>query len=346
MKKRLHRATHLILAVALIVCIVPKVARADDGIKVESIRLLAREAFGPIGKVYSLGGISINGRAVSGEQMIWGGELLQVSDDASACVVLDSLGRVVLQRGTTLRLATTLGSTDGEAAAQVLIVSLTSGNIRVQLQQDASAYLATCGAAFTTTSGASFHVEIRDDQPVITVSSGAVEIDPSNQDVEYIVEPVIADPLTGRPTRRAPSTRRVPPSTPATVQQQQVSVKVSERNKKTKRIKPAGPGRKVTIALLTPGVGEVGSQSRTVVTNDFSVATATFTAGPNPGETKVRATDESGAEWVGKIIVAPPPGFWRTRNKILLGAAAAVIIFFDRHGSGKPLRQEPPPIIP
>ena len=325
------------------------IARADDLNAGRPVRIRP-PAFAPIGKVSSIGEMSINRRLRRGEQSIWGGDLLQVFEDASASVVLDSLGQVVLQRATTLRLATHSGSTDGKGAAQILIISLTSGNIRVQLQQHASAYLETCGAAFTTTSGASFRVEIREDKPVITVSSGAVEIDPSNQDVEYIVEPVIADPLTGRPTKRAPSTISVPPSKPGTVQQQQVSVKVSARNKKTKRITPAGPGRKVTIALLTPGVGEVGSQSVTVVTNDFGVATTTFTAGPNPGETRIRATDESGAEWVGKIIVATTPGFWRTRNNIRLGAAAAataaIIIFIDRHGGGKHLRQEPPPIIP
>ena len=192
-------------------------------------------AFAPIGKVYSLGEISINGRRVYGEQMIWGAELLKVSKDASACVVLDSIGLVGLERGAELRAATTLTRAVSETGP-ILILSLISGNIFVKLQENASAYLEMCGAEFTTTRGASFYAEIRENQPLVTATKGVVEIFPSIQDVEYIVEPVVADPLTGRPTQPAPSTRRIPPSQPGTTQQQQViSVKVTKEIRRRRR---------------------------------------------------------------------------------------------------------------
>lgn len=184
MKKRLHRATHLIVGVALIVGIVPKVARADDGRKVKSIRLPAREAFGPIGKIYSLGGISINGRAVSGEQMIWGSELLEAAGNASACVLLDSIGLVTLARGAIAKLATKATNLDDSRTPYVLVATLTSGDIVVKLEQDAAAYIETCGLVFISSLGASFRIGIREGQPMIDTMRGAVKMEPQESRVE------------------------------------------------------------------------------------------------------------------------------------------------------------------
>ena len=346
MTKRLNRSVPLWLALILVAGATPRSVRGSDDGREITARLRSAAAFGPIGRIYSLGAVAIDGRRTYGEQMIWGGEVLQVPDGVSACVTLDSIGRIVLERGAILRLVTTRGQR--ETGAEILMMFLISGSVRAQLRPNASAYLVTCGTAFTITSGASFYAEIRDDRPVITVSGGAVETDPSYQEVEYIVEPVVADPLTGSPVKRASSTRRVAPSRPGAVQQTPISVAEIKRDKKTKKkIGPAEPGRPIAMALETPGIGELGSQSVTVFTNNFGVATATFTAGPNPGETRITATSESGAKWVGKIIVAKP-GFWTTKNKILvsvgIGAAVAFIIFIDKHRSTDPLQQQMPSI--
>jgi hypothetical protein len=230
------------------------------------------------------------------------------------------------------------------------VISLASGNIDVQLQEGASAFLEARGTTVATTSGATFRAKILKDEIVVTMLSGDAVLDPYHQDLEYIVEPVIADPLTGRPIKPASSKRTVAPSQGGRLQREQISVRVSKKDKKTKRTIAAGPGRRVTIALLTPGVGELGSQSVSVLTNDYGVATATFIAGPNPGETGIRATDEnSGAKWEGRIIVAKPPAFWRTRNKLLFGGGGAVLttaitIILTRNKEN--LKQVPPPRIP
>ena len=344
-----HSAISLCLIIVVTCALVPLRARADDRTGSTVFRLPAA-AFVPIGSVYSLGEVSINGRRAYGQEMIWGGELLQVADGATACVMLDSIGRVVLERGTTLRLAAIQRCVGCEAGGPILIVSLTSGSISVQLQELASMHLEAGGGVFTATNGAYLHVRVRGSEADIEVSRGAVETEPHNQDVEFIVEPVIDNALTGRAIKPASSTRRVAQSKPGKIpQQERIAVKVSKRDKKTKETTPVGPGRAVAMALLTPGVGEIGSQTITVFTNDYGVAAATFTAGPNPGQTAIRATDEnSGAKWEGIIVVAKLPGFWRTQNKILVSAAlaATIIIIVDRTRNKGPLQQEGPPMIP
>jgi hypothetical protein len=121
---------------------------------------------------------------------------------------------------------------------------------------------------------------------------------------------------------------------------------VSEIDQRTKRKTPVGRGRPVTVSLVTPGVAEVGSQTVTVLTNDYGVASFTLTASPNLGSTDVIATDDhSGAKWRGTISVVKPPGIWRLRNLALIGVGVVIVtIALTRNGG--PLKQESTAPIP
>src|SRR5437773_3253987 len=148
MTRECLRSSKLVQVVSLTVNLVAgllcDVARADDlGVR-KSFRIRPT-AFVPVGRVYSLGEISINGRRVRGEQMIWGSELVQTPNEASACVLLDSIGEVTLRCGSMVKLATATTNLDDNKEHSLLVAALTSGDIVVKLEQDAGAYIETCG---------------------------------------------------------------------------------------------------------------------------------------------------------------------------------------------------------
>lgn len=130
----------------------------------------------------------------------------------------------------------------------------------------------------------------------------------------------------------------------------------------------AGAFRKLEFKLKTPGVGELISgggqpvigpsgthrgQSVTVITDDQGIAPLViFVAGPREGSTVITVTDvtqksspdEEADPWEATIKVEK--GFWeKHRTKIIAGGVAAVVTVIIKRRN-KPLRQEPPPVIP
>jgi hypothetical protein len=295
------------------------------------------ETVGPIGAVYSPGSVEINGRIAYGQQNIWGGELLTVSDTSTALIQLDSVARIMLKGGTSVRFAISALPVANDRNHRILIASVITGQINVYLQQNACAYIESGTSSVMATDGAAFGVNVFDGSMRVNVESGSVEAAPPGIQRVYILEPVNVDPVTGSPLGRRSSNFKVAPNGKT-----QIPIRVKDQNGR-----PGGPGRRVRIALGKPGVGEIGSQVVTVLTNDSGVAIATFQAGPNQDSTPVTAIDEeSGASWKGHIVVAKPPGIFRTRNILLMGAAAgALIVVISTHGDPGPIRQEPPPII-
>ena len=323
------------LIASLIASLLCGAVRGDDLGAGKSFRIRAA-AFAPIGRVYSLGEISINGRRVYGEQNIWGGELLQAFADASACVVLDSVGQVVLERAATVRLATRL-SFNCETESPVLIISLLNGSVKTQLQPGASSYIEAAGSSLTAKNGASFRVGIHQGQVVVDIEIGEVRAEASALQPLPIGHPVNVD-SGGKPTGTRSNTIKTRPNAV-----EKISILLTDQVTKI----ALSPGRLVRFLLLTPGKANFNSQEVTVPTNDYGVATATFTAGPNPGETEVTATvvGFSVPSWKGRITIEKPSV---VRNRLLLGGAAAavIIVVVKWHGDPRPLKQEPPPVIP
>jgi hypothetical protein len=357
MTKSLNRSTRLCLILVLIIGLIPKVARADDGDKNRPIRLHATAAFGPIGTVYSLGGVLINGHSAYGDQIIWGGELLQVSDGASASVSLDSIGQVMLTRGTTLRLSARLVSSDEKTNGRVLIVSLIEGDINVQLQQGASAYIETCGSAFTATDEASFRIEIRGGQAAIKVIGGTVRTESPVTRRIYETQPV-----------KPPTVAKVKPGSQTDVSAKAVSKSRQERGQLVAFRLNSGQanvqwvdeglqeGKKVEFKLSDPTIGQF-TPSDVAITNSQGIATVFFVAGRNRGLAEVTATvidlidnddlKETAVPGIVARIEVVKPRFW-TKKKILIiaAAAAAIGICVVKCDNKKPLQQVPPPTIP
>src|SRR5215212_6852192 len=135
-------AIALLLVLALITGLAPNAARADgDSPNAERpIRLYASARFGPIGAInensHGISRVIINGRMAGGEQMVWGGELIEAPSDRSVRVSFDSIGQVTLNRGAMVRFGTALADPDG-AGRRVLVASLINGGLRVNLAGDA-----------------------------------------------------------------------------------------------------------------------------------------------------------------------------------------------------------------
>src|SRR5260221_7785126 len=99
-------SSRLVLVASLIASLAASrvsVARAEDRNPGKQVGA-APMAFCPIGTVYSLGALSINGHPARGEQLLWNGDMLAASDDAR--VLLGSIGEVRLTPGTAVRLTT------------------------------------------------------------------------------------------------------------------------------------------------------------------------------------------------------------------------------------------------
>jgi hypothetical protein len=112
----------------------------------------------PIGTIESTSTVLINGRAANGKHLLWDGELLQAPPDADASVKLERLGQVKLAGGTLVRLATAANAS--ESGKRMLVASLYSGHVEVELASAASAYLEAAGKAWLAAGNTKLSVEV------------------------------------------------------------------------------------------------------------------------------------------------------------------------------------------
>lgn len=347
------------LIVSLIGSLLCGVARASERSAEKSIRLRAF-AFGPIGRVYPVGGISINGRSVQGEQIVWGGEWLQAPDDAGACVLLDSIGQVTLTRGAVVRLATT--ELDADTKHYVLVGSLTSGDIVVKLEQNVTAYIEMPGLVLNSSNGASFRIGIREGQPVIDTIRGTVSTEfqrpifkgrAARKGPGNVFVPVAESPVTSKTkstkTVETLWTKLIPQTSSLRKAFAPRFVMVS--NQRTQTEQPAA-GRLVRFEV-EPSVGNIIPPEKP--TGPDGGVEVNFVAGPNPGNGTIRArivpdrNDPPGTEYeeYTRPVIVTKAGFF-SRNKLWIaaGAAAVVVTCVVGCGKSKPLQQQPPPNIP
>lgn len=313
MKKTGYYAFAILMAAVVAIELTPRPVGADGGARDESrpIRLYAT-ASGPIGKVAmsfsSKSALAINGRAVQGEHILWGGEILQAPANRSVRVSFDSVGQVTLTRGAVARFATTRGEAGG-AGGPVLVASLIAGDIKVRLEPGAGAFVQAADSAFAATRGASFRVGIDEEgRAALDTFSGEVSLEQQPAQRKYIVRPV---GLGSNVSVRVRATR-------------QIQVQVTDENDRPVPDLPV-------IFLLGGGGGQfagslTGGTSVTVRTDAQGRANTTFTAGPSTGSNIISATVEATRDsWSGTINVVRA-GFWTLRNRmIVMGAAAAAV---------------------
>jgi hypothetical protein len=171
----------------------PKLAYADDrnADHDRPIRLRAVERFAPIGKIDGPSAALVDGRAIQGAQLIWGGELLQAPPDRSVRVSLDSIGQVTLYCGAIAKLGVTCGKGGDNINGSVLIASLIKGDVAVKLRDNAEAYVEASGSALTSSRGASFSVGVSENAPVVTTASGVVNVEQqTTARGNYMIRPV------------------------------------------------------------------------------------------------------------------------------------------------------------
>lgn len=361
-----HSAIGLCLILVLTCALVPKPARADDRGQAKFIRLDADPTFGPIGRVtwnfLSGGSVEINGRMAREEQVIWNGDLIEAPGDAGARVLLDALGQVALRRGARVRLATTIKKLDDNFTRPVLSATLISGDLAVNLQQEAAAYIEAGGSVFSTTPGARFRIRVLEGRPVIEMVLGDVSIEQQ------------------RRTRIKPRDFQVRPDgsivAAATVRlKTKTDKRPKDRLQWMKYLEAGGGGTFTFVALRGSPIGTQAAPDEEPVrdrlvtfevepalgsiqparTDARGIVTYTFNAGNNPGTGRIKATIERDPRDPADTIydtyyrdfTIEKLGFWRLRTKILIAiAAVGVGCAIGCHPHNGTIKQQPPPTIP
>lgn len=360
MKETCRRWLRLTSTGLLLVSLLSDPAWADIGDRAKPGQAFEIAAFEPIGKIFSLGNVTIDGRLASGEHPIWGGELLRVADGASASCVLDSIGRVVLGRGSTARLNRTSSNSDEDTVPAVLIISLTMGDLSVNLEGRGSAYLEVCGSAFQAGEGASFRCGIRQGRVVLNVTKGSVIPSPQVTRRTYVVRLVKPTLSTSHPNIEVKSNDSTTLVAGVTQKEQkdpaatkrQVSFTPGFRQTVVPPPESPAPGKRVQFTL-SKNIGELRPSITT--TEADGTALITFKAGRNLDDADITATvidlihtdtlHEEVQEWTGHIVVVKG-AFWTRRKKTVAVAAAIAGIIVGVTKRKGPLRQNPPAEIP
>jgi hypothetical protein len=324
--------------------------------------LYASEQFGPIGKLYSLGPLVIDGRSNRGEKAIWGGELIHTTAGSIVDVNIDSVGRITLKNGATVRLATLLTSRAAAVERHLFVASLIDGDMAVVLQQNAPAYIESCGSAFTSSGGAIFTIRVRDGQSSIDTLSGVVN-------TETLPPPM---------TFKARAAQRGPGNIPVPAAETPIKVEVNKTRSVVTlwtRLIPntSGLTRTLSPRLVSytaqaqqPELPAVNRRVRFEVEGSVGTITptekptepdgsveVTFTAGPNRGTGKIRAWvlrepgDPVGTDYqvYERAVIVTKPGILRLRNQLIGAAAiATVVVIVERPPKG-PIQQQPPAVV-
>lgn len=369
------RPIGLLLLFVLAAGLYPNSAHADGDDHQKAFRLYATAAFGPIGSLYSSGSVAINGRRTEGQQMVWGGDLIETLDDASAGVMLDAIGQVTLRNGAMVRLSTKPAGIDEDKSRHILVASLADGDMVVKLDNNATAYIEAGGSAYTTSWGASFRIGVLEGRVIIHESSGSVKIEPYEKQLTFVTiqrlgsgSNFIRIPKTrvnlGTKQRRRidglaekgskPSTNRLISYTPG------ITLTPGKTTQSTQIANPAAD-RMVRFSVDPPSIGQIVNAADQVIdeapTDSQGLVTVYFRAGDKAAAGLIKANILPNEEDLRDGIISEPYerevsirklGFFRrNRNKLLIAAAAAAVtvVIVCCKNPKLPLQQNPPPDI-
>jgi hypothetical protein len=213
-----------------------------------------------------------------------------------------------------------------------LIASLAQGEISVELDRAANAYLRAAGAEYASTEGAAFLASVREAGANISVRSGEIRTEGQGAQHQYTIRPLghgsnIHVPAGGL---------------------QRLQVQVLEDDKPV-------PGVGVMFALDTSGavvgllgLGTLTGTTANVVTDADGIAAVQFVARDSSGSSPISATVEgTRVSWTGQITVTTKTGprnsFWAIA--VVGGAAAAAGIGYALTRDKKPGLTAQPPIV-
>ncbi|MEW6730077.1 MAG: hypothetical protein AB1489_01950 [Acidobacteriota bacterium] len=307
------RSQYIIIGLMLILFVgmIPKPTNAAGSMSLAALMPpIPITTLAPIGRIDSLGTFSVNGRLMGGNSSIRGGDLLQTFDDTGASVEFPVLGKAQLTKGTVVRFYQGARKIDTESSEQILMITLLSGNLAVDLKPTISAYLQAGEAIFTTIEGARFRTKFSNGQIAVYGEPGTINdstgISPQSSTQKYFLRPV---GMGASVSVRARSTR-------------QIQIQVTDEHDKPVPDLPI-------FFLLGSGksfgsLGSMASASMTTTTNNQGIASITFNAGDTPGSTNITATVEgTNYSWTGEIVITKAVGFWTMKKTLLVTAAAA-----------------------
>ncbi|HXF40299.1 MAG TPA: hypothetical protein VN687_11350, partial [Blastocatellia bacterium] len=304
-----HRSSSIgfTLVVALLAALIPAPAHADHAGKDAESRNSAR--FGPIGSIgtKTLGDTtSIDGRIAQGGDPIWGGELISAAGARSVQIDLDSIGQVTLDRRSSVRLAS---ASSGSSRADVLIATLVTGTININLNGGARAYVEAGSSAFSASAGASFSVRLDSNGAALNTLAGEVRAqDPTPpQDVNIRIVDELGRPVSAgaQLSVRARSTR-------------QVQVQVTDKNDKPL------PDLPVLFSLGDPCLGSLGlgvaaGATFRQKTDKRGIATVPLITGAARCAASILVKVEGTNASVSiQTNVVQNRGFWNTQNTLLV----------------------------
>ncbi|HMG34541.1 MAG TPA: hypothetical protein VKM94_11435 [Blastocatellia bacterium] len=338
---RLKQSTSVLLLVVFFALTSSATVKADDRNRNDSpvFTLYATDGRSPIGiastNSISSSAIVLDGRPSSGDQLIWGGELIQAPINVGARVMLPSIGIVSVSPGAVLRMSANGDATNKDS----LSVSLLAGNVTLRLGPTARAEVQASTVLYVSSAGASFRVATTNGEPLLNTFNGEVRAVRQTPPADVNIK--VVDDL-GRPVAagsqlsiRARSTR-------------QVQVQVTDKNDKPL------PDLPVLFSLGSPCLGSFGLAGAAAVTtlqkktDKKGLAAVVLTAGAARCAGSILAKVEgTNASVEIKADVYEKQGFWTTRNTLLVSAAAAGagvgIGLAISNSGGEPIRQVPPP---
>jgi hypothetical protein len=273
--------------------------------------------------------VLINGHPAFAGQLVWSGDLLQSTTGTKVNVALESIGAMRLEGGTAVRLAVRHTSRDARVSGLTLIASLGRGEIFVELDRTANAYLRAAGSEYSCSDGAEFRATIREGRAFLEVKSGAVRAENQGAQHQYTIRPgghgsnirVEGGKLT------------------------RLQVQVMEDDKPV-------PGVGVLFALDTSqaiigllGMGTLTGTTANVVTDADGMAAVQFVARDSAGSGSISATVEgTRVAWIGEITVTTGRSSHVSPWAYLVvgGAAAAAGIAWAVTRQEDDLKAQPP----
>lgn len=272
MSKFFSQILSLLLICVLMSSLISVGVNADnENERFKPLRLYSNEATGPLGKIDSTGLFAVNGRAMSGDRMIWNGEMIHATG-GSARISMDQIGRVTITKSSIVKFSRTVTTFDDETSGTLLIASVACGEARFSLEANAAVYIEAGGFAYMSSRGASFSLDMRAGEPSIVTSRGELQIQSDPSQRRYKLRPIGAG---SNISVRARATR-------------QIQVQVTDENDR-----PV-PDVPIIFALGSGSSGGLGgaaaASSVTVTTNAQGMAVTSFTAGPTPANSSLSAT--------------------------------------------------------
>lgn len=307
-----------------------------------------------LGEIYSVGGAAINKRLSNGLHPIWAGDLVETRADASAAITMDSLGVVLIDPDSAVRIS---AATAGAERNHELIAALTGGAIEVRLAGDATAHVECNGFVVRGMEGSSFRVRMTAGRPLIDCLKGRVDVESQLIERRLVTTFVSAGPelrrvigpVSGRDYFKI-KTRRT-----ATIR---VKTIIEQLRRTARALVPAGTsspvtqdqqvaeGRIVKFSLRDPSLGSFDQDTKIADSNGECEVTFTSRA---KGQTEIYAQaidlkqGETPQPWTAEMTIEA----WPWQRTVLIGsiAAAAVLISACCHSDRGPLRKQDPPVI-